>query len=170
MLETEQSRLLHQNTELENKKLEDELEVKKKELATNVMYSIRRNEMISKIVINLKAAKFSFKKENWELIDNIIIELESTAVDEVWKEFEVRFQQVHTEFYDKLNEKFPNISVNEKRLCAFLRLNMSSKEISAITYQSVNSISVARTRLRKKLGLGPDDNLISFLETIKYSY
>jgi DNA-binding CsgD family transcriptional regulator len=73
---------------------------------------------------------------------------------------------VHNDFYDKLNEKFPNLSANEKRLCAFLRLNMSTKEISAITYQSINSITVARSRLRKKLELDSDENLISFLESI----
>ena len=169
-LEAEKNKLLKQTLEVEKKKIEEELEVKKKEMATNVLYSIRRNEMISKLVLNLKAAKLSFKKENWKIIDNIIIELESTAVDEVWKEFEVRFQQVHTSFYDKLNKQFPSISINEKRLCAFLRLNMTTKEISVITNQSVNSISVARTRLRKKLDLDHDDNLISFLEKIELSY
>ncbi|NLO49679.1 MAG: hypothetical protein GX103_00750, partial [Bacteroidales bacterium] len=86
--------------------------------------------------------------------------------DDVWTEFEVRCQQVHNDFYTKLNERFPNLSANEKRLSAFLRLNMSTKEISAITYQSPNSITVARSRLRKKLGLDTDENLISFLETL----
>ncbi len=165
-LEAEKNKLLNQSFAIDKNNLEEELEMKKKELATNVMYSIRKNEMIIEIVAKLKEAKLLFKKENYKVIDTIIVDLESTAVDEVWKEFEVRFQQVHTGFYAKLNEQFPKLSVNEKRLCAFLRLNMSSKEISMVTYQSVNSISVARSRLRKKLGLNQDDNLISFLETI----
>ncbi len=165
-MEAEKNKLLNQKIELENKKLEEQLEVKKKELATNVMYSIRRNEVITKTVIDLKAAKLYFNNGNREKIDNIILELESSAVDEVWKEFELRFHQVHIGFYDRLNEILPNISVNEKRLCAFLRLNMSTKEISAITQQSINSISVARTRLRKKLQLDQDSNLVSFLESI----
>ena len=55
---------------------------------------------------------------------------------------------------------------NEKKLCAFLRLNMTTKEISAITYQSVNSITVARSRLRKKLGIDKDENLIAYLEKL----
>ena len=165
-LEAEKNKLLRQKIELENKKLEEQLEVKKKELATNVMYSIRRNEVIAKTVADLKAAKLYFNKGNHEKIDSIILELESSAVNEVWKEFELRFHQVHIGFYDRLNEILPNISVNEKRLCAFLRLNMSTKEISAITQQSINSISVARTRLRKKLQLDQDSNLVSFLESI----
>ena len=61
-------------------------------------------------------------------------------------------------------EKFPKLSPNEKKLCAFLRLNMSTKDIAALTRKSTSSIDVARTRLRKKLEIsGTDTNLISFL-------
>ena len=71
--------------------------------------------------------------------------------------------EVHEDFYDALNKKFPDLTPNEKRLCAFLRLNMTTKEISAITHQSVQSINMARFRLRKKMNMEHDDNLISFL-------
>ncbi len=71
---------------------------------------------------------------------------------------------MHTDFYKKLNEQFPNLSANEKKLCAFLKLNMSTKDIGSITYQSVKSISVARSRLRKKLNIESEDvNLANYL-------
>jgi DNA-binding CsgD family transcriptional regulator len=130
------------------------------------MYMIRKNELITSVFEKLIQSKLLFKKENQKIIDEIIHDLQSSTDDDVWTEFEVRFQQVHNDFYTKLNERFPNLSANEKRLSAFLRLNMSTKEISAITYQSPNSITVARSRLRKKLGLDTDENLISFLETL----
>lgn len=130
------------------------------------MYMIRKNELITSVFEKLIQSKLLFKKENQKIIDEIIRDLQSSTDDDVWTEFEVRFQQVHNDFYTKLNERFPNLSANEKRLSAFLRLNMSTKEISAITYQSPNSITVARSRLRKKLGLDTDENLISFLETL----
>jgi len=158
--------LKNQNLKLEHQKLQQNLQYKNKELATNVMYLVSKNEFITSTAEKLKETKLNFKKENQKLIQDIIRELLLNSSKDIWKEFEVRFQQVHTGFYAKLNEQFPKLSVNEKRLCAFLRLNMSSKEISMVTYQSVNSISVARSRLRKKLGLNQDDNLISFLETI----
>ena len=60
-------------------------------------------------------------------------------------------------------EKYPDLTPNEKKICAFLRLNMSTKDICAITYQSVRSIDMARFRLRKKIGLDSDENLVSFL-------
>lgn len=165
-LEAEKSSLLNKSLELEKNKLEEQLEFKNKELATNVMYMIRKNELITQISERLIKSKLAFKKENQKIIDEIIRDLQSSTDDDVWKDFEVRFQQVHNEFYETLNEKFPNLSANEKRLCAFLRLNMSTKEISAITYQSLNSITVARSRLRKKLELDSDENLIAFLEGI----
>jgi DNA-binding CsgD family transcriptional regulator len=66
-----------------------------------------------------------------------------------------------------LQQQFPDLSPNERRLCAFLRLNMSSKEISTITGQSIHSIQVARTRLRKKLQLThSEQGLIEFLAAL----
>lgn len=166
-LEAEKSKLEQKSLELEKHKLEEELEFRNKELATNVMYMVRKNELINNVSEKLIKSKLAFKKENQVIIEEIIRELQSTTEDDVWTEFEIRFQQVHNDFYNKLNEKVSNLTANEKKLCAFLRLNMSTKEISAITYQSVNSITVARSRLRKKIGLESDENLISFLESIK---
>jgi DNA-binding CsgD family transcriptional regulator len=97
----------------------------------------------------------------------IIFDIQRSMDSEIWKEFEVRFQQVHSEFYKKLNKQFPDLSANEKKLCAFLRLNMSTKDIAALLHRSENSISVARTRLRKKLNItNTDIELINFLTNL----
>ncbi|NCA85882.1 MAG: tetratricopeptide repeat protein [Clostridia bacterium] len=165
-LQAEKTTLLNKSLALEKTNLQEELEFRNKELATNVMYMIRKNELITRIFEKLIQSKLLFKKENQKIIEEIIHDLQSSTDDDVWTEFEVRFQQVHNDFYTKLNERFPNLSANEKKLCAFLRLNMSTKEISAITYQSPNSIVVARSRLRKKLGIDTDESLVSFLETL----
>ena len=165
-VEAEKSNLELFTLENANTKLEEDLEFKNKELATNVMYMLKKNELITQISEKLIKSKLAFKKENQSIIEEIIKELQSTTEEDVWAEFEIRFQQVHNDFYEKLNKKRPNLSSNEKQLSAFLRLNMSTKEISAITYQSINSITVARSRLRKKLELDSDENLISFLESM----
>lgn len=82
----------------------------------------------------------------------------------VWEEFEYVFVQVHPDFFETLGTRFPDLTPNEKRLSALLRLNLSTKDISNITHQSVHSITVARTRLRKKLGLSnTNENLVTFL-------
>ena len=130
------------------------------------MYLARTNEFIVNMSERLLKSKLSLNKENQHAIDNIIKELKTHSNKDVWEEFEVRFQQVHSDFYTRLNELYPNLSPNEKKLCAFLRLNMTTKEISAITYQTINSITVARARLRKKLNMESDENLIAFLENL----
>ncbi len=153
--------------QLEREKLENELEVKNKELTTNVMYQIRKNELINEITKKLLAYSHSLNRNQQELMTGIIRDLEKTQDETVWEEFEVRFHQVHNDFYEKLHEINPDLSLNERRLCAFLRLNMTTKEISSITGQSLRSIEVARTRLRKKLHLTNSDiGIADFLLTI----
>ena len=78
------------------------------------------------------------------------------------------FCQKNTQFqynftHKNLNKMYPDLTPNEIKICAFLRLNMSTKDISAITHQSVKSINMARFRLRKKLDIESDENLIGFL-------
>ena len=163
-LQQEKLKLEHENLELERRTLQESLEFKEKELTANALYLLKNNELISDIAEKLIQAKATFKKENQKIIHDIIFELRASQNTHIWEEFETHFIQVHSDFYEALKERFPNLTSNEKKLCAFLRLNMSTKDISAITYQSVNSITVARSRLRKKLNIdGEDVNLVNFL-------
>jgi tetratricopeptide (TPR) repeat protein len=163
---TSRIELKRQNLKLEHEKLQQELEHRNKELATNVMYLLSKNEFITSTAEKLAKAKMSFKQENQKIIQDIIRDLLFNSSKDVWKEFEVRFQDVHSEFYNNLNKKFPDLTPNEKKICAFLRLNMSTKDICAITYQSVRSINMARFRLRKKMELDTDENLVAILSQI----
>lgn len=82
------------------------------------------------------------------------------------KEFDKLIIETDKDFYDKLLKEYPNLTKNEIRLCAFLRMNLSTKEISAITQQSSHSIVVARSRLRKKLGIEEKLSLMIFLNKL----
>ena len=132
------------------------------------MSLLKKNEMLSEISKKLIDVKNdAVKDETKEAIRKIHKELQKSTDHEIWEEFELRFRQVHSEFYDKLMKKFPDLSPSEQRLCAFLRLNMSSKEISELTGQSLNALETARYRLRKKLGISKSQvNLITFLSKI----
>lgn len=166
-LASDNLRLEAANFRLERQNLEKELEVKNKELTTNVMYQIRKHELINEITQKLLTYSHGLNRSQQELITGIIRDLEKTQDESVWEEFELRFHQVHNDFYDHLHKINPELSSNERRLCAFLRLNMTTKEISSITGQSLRSIEVARTRLRKKLHLTNSDiNLTDFLLSI----
>jgi len=158
--------LKRKNLQLEKANLSKELEHKNKELTTNVMYLLQKNEFIQTISEKLKKSRFGFKPEGRKIAEEIIRDLEINLSTDTWKEFEMRFQEVHSEFYNNLIAKYPDLSPNELRLCAFLRLNMSTKEIAALTYLSANSINMARHRLRKKLNIDQDENLILFLSSL----
>ena len=161
---TRQSLLEQSHLVLEKINLKNDLAIKDKELATNIMYLLNKNELINTLSEKLLEIKQNVSSEKQMLVQKLILDLQSNLQPELWHEFEFRFQQVHEQFYKSLNEKFPDLTPSERRLCAFLKLNMTTKEISALTYQNAKSIDVARTRLRKKLNLtGTDHNLVTFL-------
>jgi len=146
--------------------LKQDIEYKNKELTTHMLYLLKKNEFILSISEKLRKIIPSIKIQNKQAIAEIVNELDAGSSDESWKEFEIRFQQVYTSFFDNLNKKHPDLSPNELRICAFLKLNMTTKDISAITYQSIKSIEMARFRLRKKMKLEKDEQLISYLNHI----
>jgi len=158
--------LLKENLKLEKTQLENELKYKNKELVTNMMYLLEKNEFITSIAKKLRDIQMNSKKSNQDIIRQLVDELKKNSSTKIWEEFEVRFKEVHTEFYQKLSKEFPDLTPNEIKICAFLRLNMSTKEISAITHQSVKSINMARFRLRKRLNIDRDENLIRYLSNL----
>jgi DNA-binding CsgD family transcriptional regulator len=160
-------RLRARQVELKQKNLKQDVEIKNKELTTNVMYLIRKNELINDVAERLLHIKGSTPPENQKPIHDIVLDLQREADSDSWKEFEMRFNQVHSDFYEKLRRLHPGLSPADEKLCAFLSLNMSSKEIATITKQHVRSLEVARTRLRKKLNLTDTKlNLITYLSNL----
>lgn len=156
--------LAAEKLQLENELLGAQVEARDKELAAKAMLDIQKNEMIGHVIEQIQASQ-ALPPDL--LKGKVIKELEKTREANLWDEFEIRFLQVHQGFYDRLQQACPSLTPNERRLCAFLRLNMSSKEISAITGQSPNSIKVARNRLRQKLGItNADMGLVGFLADI----
>lgn len=147
----------------ENKLLSQELELKNKELTNNAMQILQTNEILETTHKDLRVLK---EKNNIgindRMLSKIISDLKLGRQGFNKKEFEKVFMETNEEFYKKLLNDFPNLTKNEIRLCAFLRMNLSSKEISAITQQSPHSIVVARSRLRKKIDLAEGENLNTF--------
>ena len=83
--------------------------------------------------------------------------------EQVWNEFEQRFENTFDTFYKKLLDRFPTLTPTERKLCALLRLGLTSKEIAILTFQNPQSVDVGRYRLRKKLELSTDENITDFL-------
>jgi len=166
-LEKIENELSIQRLELDKKLLQASLEQKEKQLTNDILYQIKNNEMIEDVVKKLLTQTTRNASMNKEIIQESIRNLRNTKENNVWEEFELRFKNVHEEFYNNLQQRYPDLTAHERRLCAFLRLNMTSKEISAITAQNPKSIDVARARLRKKIGITNEDiGLVEFLSNI----
>lgn len=161
---TRQLRINQHNIRIQNEALEETLKFKEKLLEDNINYLINKNELLTQVIEQLSAIKSRLKPENHSVINQLIMDLQGGIHDESDEEFEVRFNQIHQNFYLSLKEKFPDLTTNETKLCAFLRLKMTTREISALTGQSLNSIEIARSRLRKKLMLsGRETNIVDYL-------
>lgn len=162
------NRIKSKNVILEKEAIEQELQFKDKELTINLLALIKKNEMLSDISNKLiHIGKGAKAEETKEAISRINREIRNSADDKMLKEFSVRFQEVHSGFYEVLLKKFPDLTQNELKLCAFLRLNMSSKDISELTGQRILTIDHARYRLRKKLGISNSEiNLVNFLSQV----
>lgn len=148
----------------ENELLAKQLEEKNRQLSNNAIQMYKAKEFIQSTQkelnqIELKDGESGSKR----LLSKIIDDLKKGTRGFNEKEFEKILMETDGEFYRRLLVKVPNLSKNEIRLCTFLKMNLSSKEISGITQQSIHSIDVARSRLRKKLDLPPDASLTNFL-------
>lgn len=163
---TDKLALTIENLELERIALKQNIEYKSKELASNVMYLVKQNEFIISLAQRLKEFKTDLNKDKQSVFQEILNDLKYNSSHKVWNEFEVRFKEVYNDFYDSLYKLYPDLSPNEIKICAFLRLNMTTKDISLITHQSVKTINTARFRLRKKLNIDTQENLINFLSQL----
>lgn len=143
---------------LEKEKVDAELEFKRKELTTHALNLARKNETLENL--RLKAQELK-EKENTaigynQLIRSINFDLQD---DNNWANFSRYFEEVHKDFNSKVKSKYPQVTSNELRLLALLKMNLSSKEIANILNISSEGIKKARYRLRKKLELSSEDSL-----------
>lgn len=145
------------------KYLEEENEQKRKQLAASTMKFASQNKLLASVAKDIKEIKKHTNKEGTRLVYNLLVKLNHAITDSGWKEFENSFENLHSDFIRRLTTNYPDLTPNEKRLCAFIRMGMQTKDISGITQQSANSIDVARHRLRKKIKIKSDDDLLSFL-------
>jgi len=147
----------------EKKLLHMELESQQKQLTMQTVNMMQNSELLQSVLTDIRTLIPMTNSEGKALISSLEYKINDNSNEHIWKEFEICFEKVYSNFYNKLTEKVPDISVREKRLCAFLKMNMSTKEIAAITFQTPNSIDVAKHRLRKKIGIDSDDDFTSFL-------
>jgi ligand-binding sensor domain-containing protein/DNA-binding CsgD family transcriptional regulator len=155
-------------TEIQNEKLQVEINSKNSELINFTMHLVQKGELLT----DLKSHMSKMTK----LIDNPIAHEElkkmikvindADKMDKDWENFTNHFDKAHNSFTVNIKEKFPKLTSNELKLCTFLRLNLSTKEIAQLMNISMRGVEISRYRLRKKLNLPTEMSLFDFLNEI----
>ncbi|NER16262.1 tetratricopeptide repeat protein [Spongiivirga citrea] len=157
-----------ENQLLKQKELEQQLHFKNKELTSYALNFIQKNEFLEKLQNIIKEIKLTSAKTKvlaLDQLENIVKQQQN--LDKNWNDFKIHFEQVHTDFLKKLKHEFPNLSANDLKVAALTRLNLTIKECSGILGISPESVKTARYRLRKKLDLEREDDLLSFLVKVE---
>lgn len=154
---------------LQNEKLEAEITYKNAELASTTMNLVQKKEFILKLKAELQQLQKTAKvgDDNPELKKVLKALSEEEKSDEEWAQFSQHFNNVHGDFLTILKNKFPSLKPHELRLCAYLRMNLSSKEIAPLMSISVRGVEISRYRLRKKIDLPTETNLVQYLMDLK---
>lgn len=160
------ARLLKRKHRIERNLAEErsrsELEVKKKELTVTALQLIEKDKLLKEVKEGLKQVQERDGDDSIERIKSTI----KVNTAKTWEEFEARFVQVNGKFNEALSAKHPDLSRNELKLCALIKLNFSTKEMADLLGVSADSVNKARYRLRKKLLLKRDDNLVTYINGI----
>lgn len=150
---------------MRNEKLREGIKMKDKELANSTMQMLQKNEMLITLREELKTLADIINSDTHRhdiirLVRGINREIDN---ENQWKLFETHFESVHEEFLKRIKLKYPELTPRELKLCAYLRMNISSKEISVLMNISTRGVEISRYRLRKKLGLARETNLTDFI-------
>lgn len=154
---------------LEKEKLESELTVKSKELAESTMTIIKKNEILVSIKNEITEQKNILGTQYPNKYYDKLIRLldENLSSEDDWAIFQTNFDRIHENFFRNLHINYPDLTSNDLRFCAYLRLNLSSKDIAHLMNISLKGVEVGRYRIRKKIGLPSNKSLTEFMIEFK---
>jgi phosphate/sulfate permease len=155
-----------QKVNTENAKLEKQIEFKRKEQMVIALSIIQKNQFLEKLKIKIDKiiSKPEVKAEELITLKRLIID--NLSIDKEREKFNFYVNELNADFYLRLVNRFPDLSENEQRLAALIRLNLSSKEIASILNISTKSVEVNRHRLRKKMRLKREENLTEIVSKL----
>jgi uncharacterized membrane protein YciS (DUF1049 family)/Na+-transporting methylmalonyl-CoA/oxaloacetate decarboxylase gamma subunit len=159
-LEQQQQRLTAEHQQIEaamqqeknrNEVLEDKLAANNRQLASATLYIVQKNELLTQLKTNIKTLGKKLPHGSKDLV-SIESNLQSNQfLDNDWEKFKLHFEQVHPRFFEELKAKYPSLTQNEIRLCAYFHMNLGTKEIAGLLNIDPASVRRAKTRLNKKM-------------------
>ena len=168
-------RLIRQKDEqienLEEEKLQIELRARQDELVRSRMNVVRKNEMLQEIKKTAVSINNGLSEENLPTIKRRVVRLigqidTNIEHDDDLEAFRNSFDSIHHNFLKTLGERYPQLSHKEKMLCAYIRMDLMSKEIAPLLNISIRGVEISRYRIRQKLALSQKDNLTEFLQSL----
>lgn len=153
---------------LRNAKLEAELQVKNTELASAALHLVQKSDVLQKI----KEQMSKLKQDAPSMSDTTDLKKilktlnEENKIEEQWQQFSQHFDVVHHDYLSKLKAKHPKLTPNEQKLCAYLKMNLTTKEIAQLMNITPRGVEISRYRLRKKLEVPSGMHLFNFLDAI----
>ncbi len=170
-LQAKEDKLIrHKNLELhktQQELMKTELKSKDSDLVNFALHLIQKNNLLSQLKEDLKKLAQETDDETSKRLRELIMHLkQSLQLDKEKKEFQNKVDRNYAEFFTRLKNKYPSLTKNEERLCAMLRLNLSSKEIASLNNTSVKAVEMGRYRLRKKCSVENNQELSGFLNMI----
>jgi tetratricopeptide (TPR) repeat protein len=146
---------------------QEQLELKSRELTSHTLQVIQHNQFLENMRGRIQEMISDDKRDQKKQLQQLVKQInQNMNHDQQWKDFTLVFEQLHQSFFDNLKTYCEDLTVNDIRLIALLKMNMSSKDMAAIFGISQDSLRVSRYRLRKKLNIPDGDNLSSFIQTI----
>ncbi|MBN2766055.1 MAG: hypothetical protein JXR27_06740 [Paludibacteraceae bacterium] len=156
--------------ELKNQQLQYELRHKSQELASSTMNLIRKNEILLEIVETInKTTEDIQRNTDLKVVVKRLANVErnirqNIQNDDNWKKFEENFDLVYENYLRRLGESYPDLNITDKKICAYIKMGLSSKDMAPLLNMSVRSIETNRYRIRKKLDLEREVNLSEYLQ------
>lgn len=151
--------------EIQNQKLRAEIEHKNSELASSTLHLVQKNETIDKIRKEVQSVSKNLQdpQARKEVRKILSVLSDDERLEDEWDNFSFRFDQVHTDFLKRISIDFPQLTPKDKKLCAYLRMNLATKEIAPLLNISVRGVEISRYRLRKKIELDNSVNLTDYM-------
>jgi len=146
--------------------LKTDLQLKNRQLTTYSLSSIKHVNTTEDIILKISKIIYNepIKQSTKAELSQVIDQMKRNLIKSDWKEFKTYYEQAHPSFYENLFYKHPDLTANEEKLCAFISLGLSTKDIASLTFRQLKSIDSARLRLRKKLNIDSNISIFDYLK------
>lgn len=145
---------------LKEQQFQNDLEHKESQLSAITLQMLQKNEMVEEIKSAIEKDSHLSEQQLLKMVNKYFTQADS------WSDFDLYFESINKNFYTRLKQRYPDISANDLKICALIKLNLSIKEMASILNISPDSVKTARYRLRKKLQLQTEENLTEFILSV----